>query len=164
MLQQMESFLAYFEGIRRRTSRYVQTLPPEHVDWSPRAGEFSAGDIVRHLAAAEQMYTGVVVAGIWRYPGHERSAYPTLAAALSHLESSHAEATAALRAAGDGVLHERRPTLDGPDVSAWRLLMAMVEHEVHHRSQLASYLLLLDVSPPQIYGMGVEDVIARATG
>jgi uncharacterized damage-inducible protein DinB len=42
--------------------------------------------------------------------------------------------------------------------------MAMIEHEIHHRSQLAVYLSLLGVEPPQIYGLGVEDVIALATG
>lgn len=42
--------------------------------------------------------------------------------------------------------------------------MALVEHEVHHRSQLAVYLTLLGVEPPQVYGLGIEDVIARATG
>jgi uncharacterized damage-inducible protein DinB len=42
--------------------------------------------------------------------------------------------------------------------------MAMVEHEIHHRSQIAMYLSLMGVPPPHIYGLGVEDVIALATG
>jgi uncharacterized damage-inducible protein DinB len=49
-------------------------------------------------------------------------------------------------------------------VKAWRLLMAMVEHEIHHRSQLADYLTIMGVDPPQIYGMGVEEVITLAVG
>ena len=36
--------------------------------------------------------------------------------------------------------------------------MAMCEHEVHHRSQLASYLTLMGVDAPDIFGLGVEDV------
>jgi len=43
-------------------------------------------------------------------------------------------------------------------VHTWRLLLAMVEHEVHHRSQLASYLTLMGVEAPDIFGLGVEDV------
>ena len=69
-----------------------------------------------------------------------------------------------VRAYPDSELFTARPTLNGPLVKAWRLLMAMVEHEIHHRSQLAMYLMLLGVQPPHIYGLGVEDVIARATG
>jgi uncharacterized damage-inducible protein DinB len=40
--------------------------------------------------------------------------------------------------------------------------MAMCEHEVHHRSQLASYLTLMGTDAPDIFGLGVEDV-ARLT-
>jgi uncharacterized damage-inducible protein DinB len=43
----------------------------------------------------------------------------------------------------------------------------MTEHEVHHRSQLASYLTWMGVEPPDIFGLGVEDVerlTAQAAG
>ncbi len=80
------------------------------------------------------------------------------------LRADHAAAMAHLRAMDDAALAEPRPTLDGPPARAWRLLMAMVEHEIHHCSQLAVYLALMGLDPPQIYGLGVEDVIARATG
>jgi len=49
-------------------------------------------------------------------------------------------------------------------VKAWRFLMAMVEHEVHHRSQLDCYLSLAGVEPPQIYGWRMEDVMAKVGG
>jgi uncharacterized damage-inducible protein DinB len=68
-----------------------------------------------------------------------------------------------LRTLSDADLYAARPTLNGPPARAWRLLMALVEHEIHHRSQLALYLTLMGVAPPQIYGLGVEDVIALAT-
>jgi uncharacterized damage-inducible protein DinB len=39
----------------------------------------------------------------------------------------------------------------------------MVEHEVHHRSQLAAYLTQMGVEPPQIYGLTIEDIVALTT-
>ena len=36
--------------------------------------------------------------------------------------------------------------------------MSVIEHEVHHRSQLASYLEIMGVEPPQIFGLQVNDV------
>ena len=128
LISSVAAFIAYFESIRRRTLQFVAQVPPERMDWAPRAGEFTCGDIVRHLAAG------------------------------------HAAALDRLRTLPDAALAEHRPSLDGPPIRAWRLLMAMVEHEIHHRSQLAMYLMLLGVQPPHIYGLGVEDVIARATG
>ncbi len=53
--------------------------------------------------------------------------------------------------------------LEGPPVKAWRILLAMAEHEVHHRSQLAVYLALMGVEPPQIYGLKIEDIIELTT-
>jgi len=64
----------------------------------------------------------------------------------------------------DAVLASPRRDLDGGTVKAWRFLMAMVEHEVHHRSQLDSYLSLVGVEPPQIYGWRMEDVVAKVAG
>ena len=80
------------------------------------------------------------------------------------LPATHREAMEKLGTLGDSALFETRPSLRGTEVKTWRLLMAMVEHEVHHRSQLAMYLTLNRIKPPHIYGLGVEDVIALATG
>ena len=98
----------------------------------PRPGEYSCGDIVRHVAAAEAMFVGAVVDGHWRHAGHIRAV----------------------------ALQQTRPSLEpgARPVHTWRLLLAMVEHEVHHRSQLASYLTLMGVEAPDIFGLGVEDV------
>jgi len=60
----------------------------------------------------------------------------------------------------DARLHEKVEDLEGGRVSVWRFLMAMVEHEVHHRSQLDSWLALAGTEPPQIYGYRMEDVVA----
>jgi uncharacterized damage-inducible protein DinB len=164
MIQSTSAFIHYFDGIRRRTLTFARIIPAGQLDWSPAAGEFTCADIVRHLTAAESLFVGAVVEGRWHYRGHNRSPDDTLDSLLAGLEAGHVAAMALLGTLPDTALPEARPTLDGPPVKAWRLLMAMVEHEVHHRSQLAVYLALLGVTPPHIYGLGVEDVIARATG
>jgi uncharacterized damage-inducible protein DinB len=164
MIAHVASFVDYFAGIRRRTLTFVRTIPAERLSWSPRAGEFTCGELVRHVAAAEQMFVGAVVEGRWRYPGHTHDPARPLDALIAELEVGHAAALERLRALDDDELTQPRPTLDGPPAKAWRLLMALVEHEIHHRSQLALYLALMGVEPPQIYGLGVEDVIALATG
>lgn len=166
MIENIPAFIQYFESIRRRTLNYVRVIPPEQIDWALKAGEFSCGDMVRHLAGTELMYVGVVCKGVWQYPGHDRALAETLDEAIAYLEQCHHTAMQQLGGLSDSVLLEPRPALvkDSPQVKAWRWLMAMVEHEVHHRSQLATYLTLMGVEPPQIYGLGVEDVIALATG
>lgn len=162
MIRTVDSFIHYFGSIRRRTLMYVRTIPTDRSNWSPKPGEFTCGEIVRHLAAAEIMFIGAVVEGKWQYR-HPDDAEARLDTAIACLEESHTLAMSSLRHLSDAELDHMRPTLNGPPVRAWRLLMAMIEHEVHHRSQLAVYLTLMGVEPPQIYGLGIEDVIALAT-
>ena len=160
MIATVAGFTEYFEGVRRRTRHFFEAIPAERVDWAPQAGEYTCGDIVRHLAACEVMFVGAVVDGAWHYPGHDRATAPTLETALAHLDACHAQAAARLQTLADGALGETRPPLEpgARPVRAWRLLLAMTEHEVHHRSQLASYLTWMGLEAPDIFGLGVEDV------
>lgn len=165
MIQDVARFIAYFESIRRRTMTYIRTIPEDHLDWAPKAAEFTCSDLVGHIAAAEQMYVGVVMEGHWHYPGHTRVPHTTLKTLIAEIEDRHTQAMQRLQQLPDSALMQTRPTLvEGSSIKVWRWLMAMVEHEIHHRSQLAVYLTLMGVTPPHIYGMGVEEVIARATG
>jgi uncharacterized damage-inducible protein DinB len=164
MLESVSSFTQYYESIRRRTLNFIQAVPADKIEWSPAPGEFSFGGLIRHLAAAELMFVGAAVHGRWKYAGHVAQDRQELGDLIALLAGNHREAMAVLGNLGDAELTQHRPSLDGPPVRVWRFLMAMVEHEIHHRSQLAMYLTLNQIKPPHIYGVGVEDVIARATG
>jgi len=164
MLQSVRRFIDYFDGIRRRTLLFIDAIPADKVDWSPGDGEFSFGDLIRHLAATEEMFVGALVNGTWNYAGHDVQGEQGLELAVSSLNSTHQEAMARLGTLEDSALNEGRRSLSGREVKTWRLLMAMAEHEIHHRSQIAMYLTLIGIKPPHIYGLGVEDVIALATG
>lgn len=164
MLNNIGEFAEYYANVRRRTMKYVRSIPPNQLEWSPDAGEYACRDIVRHIEAAEKMYMTLLTTSRWRYPGHAGAEQLTLPDLIAQMESRHADALATLRACSNPVLYEMRPSFvdDAPSVKVWRWLMAMVEHEVHHRSQLATYLHLLGIAPPQIFGVTVEDLIARA--
>jgi uncharacterized damage-inducible protein DinB len=93
--------------------------------------------------------------------GHERERGASLEQALAYLDACHATAGGLLAAADDDMLTAVVPPLEpgARPIKAWRLLMAMTEHEVHHRSQLASYLTWMGVEAPDVFGLGVEDVM-----
>ena len=162
MIQSTDGFIKYFESVRRRTLNYIRVLPTDRLDWSPRAGEFTCGDILRHILVAEKMFVRVAMDGRWEYEGHEATQEQSLDELVALLATSHAESIEKLKQFADQDLSALRP---GPKegaqpVKAWRWLMAMTEHEIHHRSQLAMYLSLMGVQPPHIFGLGVEDLIA----
>ncbi len=164
MIHSIKDLIVYFDSVRKRTLRYARVVPIDQIDWSPQQGEFSCADILRHIASAEKMFVGVATEGRWHYAGHEGN-QSSLDELIVHLEQTHHEAMNALRSLPDSELNQFRPAFEGDtQVRVWRWLMAMIEHEIHHRSQLAMYLLLLKITPPHLYGVGVEDLIARATG
>jgi uncharacterized damage-inducible protein DinB len=162
----VREFSEYFDGVRRRTVGFFRMIPPEQIDWAPKPGEYTCGDIIRHVAVSESMFAGVVAEGVWRYDGHERARGASREQALALLDARHALARRALSTTVDAALAESRPALEpgGRPIRGWRVLMAMCEHEVHHRSQLASYLTLMGVDAPDIFGLGVEDVARLAVG
>jgi uncharacterized damage-inducible protein DinB len=156
-------FVRYFAGIRRRTWVAADRVTPDLVDWAPKPGEFTCGEIIQHLAGAERFFVTKVVEDRWTSdlePGGRLG--PAEVRAL--LRSVHDAEMARLRALPDERLGVSLADLDGGTVKAWRFLMAMVEHEVHHRSQLDSYLTLAGAEAPQLYGYRVEDVVRRVAG
>ena len=162
MIQAITDFIKYFGSIRRRTLNYIRVIPPNQLNWSPKKEEFTCADIIRHIIEAEKMFVRVAMEGRWKYEGHEAGSGQSLDTLIAQLEATHVEAMSKLDEFPDQDLNEPRygPTGEGRPIKAWRWLMAMAEHEIHHRSQLAVYLSLMGVQPPHIFGLGVEDLIA----
>lgn len=163
MINDVESFIAYFNGIRRRTLTFAQAIPSDQINWSPEKDAFTFGDILRHLAAVEKITVSAVVDERWQaYPGHSSDVAQDPNEIIGYLEATHDAAMQMLRTMPDSELQSPRTALTGQTLRAWRLLMSIIEHEIHHRSQLASYLTMLGIRPPQIFGLGVEDVAAMS--
>ena len=162
MIQSTVDFIKYFESIHRRTMNNIHVVPADRLSWSPKEGEFTCADIIRHIMAAEKMFVRVATEGRWKYEGHESEQEQSHDELIALLETVHNETMNKLGLFPDQELNEPRfgPKAEGRPLKAWRWLMAMTEHEIHHRSQLAVYLSLIAVQPPHIFGLGLEDLIA----
>jgi uncharacterized damage-inducible protein DinB len=156
-------FLPYFENIRARTIRVASLLPPDKIDWTHRAGAFTLGDLVRHVAATERwMFAENARGRPSRYPGHGRELANGLDAVLAYLARMHEESMLIFRGLTPAQLREPVTTPAGAPLVAWKWLRAMVEHEVHHRGQLYLMLGMLGVVTPPIYGLTSEQVRERS--
>lgn len=162
MIQSPTDFIKYFESIRRRTMNYIRAVPADRLGWSPKKGEFTCAEIIRHISETEMMFVRVAAEGKWKYEGHEAEMEQSLGELVALLEVTHVESMDRLKQMTGQDLNEPRsgPEGEGHPIPAWRWLMVMAEHEIHHRSQLATYLTLMGVQPPHIFGLGVEDLIA----
>ena len=159
----VEPFLDYYARIRERTRRVVVLIPPDRLEWAPREGAWSFGDLVRHLGAIERwMFAENVHGRPSRYPGHGRELADGHAVVLSYFDRMHDEAMDAFRALTPEALHARCTTPGGASMPAWKWLRAMVEHEIHHRGQLYLMLGMIGVVTPPLYGLTSEEVKARS--
>jgi len=153
-IRDINSFLDYFETIRERTLRAVRAVPPEKLEWRHSPGVFSTGDLARHIAVTAR-YTFVenVLGRPSRYPGCGTDLADGMPAVLAFMHHMHAETVDQLRMLTPEALKGKGVGPQGHPITAWKLLRAMVEHEVHHRGEIYVYLALLGVARPPLYGL-----------
>jgi uncharacterized damage-inducible protein DinB len=153
-IRNIESFLAYFETIRERTLRVLRAVPPEKLEWRHEDDVFSCGDLARHVAAVERYTFAENVLG---RPSRYRGCGPELADGhenvMAFMERMHRETVEMLKNLTPEELAGKGVSPQGVPVTAWKLLRAMVEHEVHHRGEMYVYLALLGVPRPPLYGV-----------
>ena len=61
-------------------------------------------------------------------------------------------------------LQRKCESADGSPMTTWKLLRAMVEHEIHHRGELYAALGALGVRVPPLYGLSSEQLRTIAAG
>ena len=163
-IHSIEPFLDYYRRIRKRTLRVIRAIPPERIEWTYREGKWTLGDLIRHLGALErQMFAETVQGRPSRYAGCGRELADGYDAVLAFLDRTHTETLEILAGLSDDDLQGKCTTPDGAEITVWKWLRAMVEHEIHHRGQIYLYLAFLDVSTPPLYGLTAEEVQARST-
>ena len=158
-IQTIQPFLRYFRNVRERTMRVVRCIPEDKLDWSYRPGKFSFGDLMRHLATVERyMFAENVQGKPSRYPGHGRELADGPENVLAFFNHLHQESVAIFSRLSAEDLQKKCVTPGGTSITVWKWLRAMVEHEIHHRSQIYTYLGMLGIQTPPIYGLTSEEV------
>jgi len=162
-IRSVTQFLDYWDGLRGRTRRVVTCIPPERIEWTHRAGAFTLGDLVRHLAAIERyMYAETVAGRPSRYAGCGRELADGYDAVLGYLDRLDGESKAIIATLTDADLERKCQTPAGIAITTWKWLRAMCEHEAHHRGQIYLMLNMLGVRTPPLYGLTSEEVRERS--
>ena len=169
MVSDITSYLRFFDSVRRRTERDVAALPPEAAAWRPPPGAggeagWSIGDIVAHIGSTRLYFASAYRGEGWiaTAPEMERADQRTW---LPWLQASAERFVALLRETPDEWLARRIEMIDSPgSLSGWRVLMMMLEHEIHHRSQVDTYAGLQGWPVPDIFERSAETIAALQPG
>lgn len=108
------------------------------------------------------MYAETVAGRPSRYAGCGRELANGYDAVVEYFERLHAESVAIFSQLSDQDLASKCRTPADADITTWKWLRAMCEHEAHHRGQLYLMLNLLEVPTPPLYGLTSEEVRARS--
>jgi len=149
------------EEVRRRTRLVLEKVTPDQLDWMPAPQALTIRQMMRHMRLSEEGNLQVVRAGNWEYSVRRRSA--PLVAQIGGSESWEAELTAFEQAHQGWLTFLRSLPADGlsqvftnpntqQHVSAFELVLGRIEHEVHHRAQISTYLRMLGEQWPSPYG------------
>src|SRR4051812_36912738 len=156
-------FLEYWDSVRARTRRVVDCIPRDRLEWTPRPGSFTLGDLVRHLATIERyMYAETVAGRPSSYAGCGRELADGYDAVLAFFDRLNQESREIIGGLSDANLAAKCETPAGVRITTWKWLRAMCEHEVHHRGQIYLMLNLLEIPTPPLFGLTSEEVRARS--
>ncbi|MEP2667652.1 MAG: DinB family protein [Cyclobacteriaceae bacterium] len=162
-MNNFSDFLDYYEKVRARTMKIVKCIPPDQMEWKLQEGKFSLGDIVRHLGAIERyMYAENVQGKPSKYKGCGVDMAEGYDVVLNFFETTHRESMEIFRSLSDEQVHGKCETPGGAKITVWKWLRLMAEHEIHHRGQLYTYLGVLGIKTPPIYGLTSEEVADRS--
>jgi len=162
-IQTIRQFLHYFNNVRERTMRVARCIPPDKLDWSYAPGKFTLGDLLRHLAVIERdMYAENMQGKPSRYTSHSKELADGYENVLVFMERLHEESMDIFSKLTDADLQTKCKTPAGADITKWKWLRLMTEHEIHHRGQIYLYLSMLGVPAPPLYGLTSEEVRARS--
>jgi uncharacterized damage-inducible protein DinB len=163
-IRTIQPFLQYFGKVRERTLRVARCIPPDKLDWTYAPGKFTFGDLLRHLAVAERyMWAENVQGKPSRYTTHGKELADGMENILAFMDRLHAESMELFGRLTAEDLQRKCKTPGGTDITIWKWLRAMAEHEAHHRGQIYLYLSILGVPTPPIFGLTSEEVRARSS-
>ena len=156
------AFLNFFRSIHRRTLGDIEALPAPAENWEPSPGEgekaWGISQIVYHICESRIYFASAYTGKGWRYdwvpPSTEKQS-----GWIPALEASAVEFQKQISGTPRKWLDRKIKMIDtGGTLSGWRILMMLLEHEVHHRSQIDTYAGLEGWDVPQIYDRTREQI------
>ena len=158
----VDEFVHYYGRLRERTLRVTSCIPPEKIEWSYAEGKFTFGGILRHIAAIERyMWAEVVHLRPNRYRGCGIEMANGYDKVLDFLNELHGESLDLFSQLSESDMQRKCVTPKGASITTWKWLRALCEHEIHHRGQIYTYLGILGISTPPLYGLTSEEVAER---
>ncbi len=148
-LERLTAF--WFDEVKPPLIKALDLTPDDKLDWAPAENMITLGNIFMHISEASAWWIDTVIDRhkfIDRTPGPSLP-IPQITAMLDahweRLEDFFARSPEILEAKYDLRRFKRDREVDG-----YWIFMHLLEHDIHHRSQINHYLRILGIKPPRI--------------
>ena len=159
----VNSILAEIEQEAEITKRLLEIVPDDKLTWRPHAKAKSLGELAMHIAGLQGAVAALGQNDIAERPADLGSDPEAVSrdGILKAFAESQAQAKAIVGGTPEEALFTEWTLVSGgnkivsmPRIAFWRSIL--LNHNYHHRGQLATYLRQLDVPLPSIYGPSAD--------
>ena len=144
----------------RATTRVLERVPADRLDWTPHPKSMSIGKLAWHIATVPQRVEQMLRAGVFDVatarPADAQTSF------LDAYRDNLAGVRAYLAPLTDEELKEpftmkrgEQVIMQIPKVAVIRNIL--MNHSYHHRGQMTVYLRMLDVPVPAVYGTSADE-------
>ncbi|MCY3567091.1 MAG: hypothetical protein OXH38_00575 [Chloroflexi bacterium] len=170
MFTDIDVFLRFFRSVNRRAVRDVNALPPEADGWTPIGAEgatlvgegaWSINKLIGHMCGSRLYFASAYRREGWVSPDPPDVSRPELWGPA--LDASYEEFSRLVAEVGNEGLTRDIEMIDTPGatLTGWRVLMMMMEHDIHHRSQIDTYAGMNGWDPPDIFFRSAETIATK---
>jgi len=146
----------------RTTKSVLEAVPGDKTEYRPDPASRSALELARHIAAADNRFVETVINGVFdTNPAMIPESVKTPAEIAAWYEERYArnfEALTKVPAEQLTKIVDFRGMFQWPAVN---FLLFGLNHTIHHRGQLCSYLRCMDSKVPAIYGESFDSAQAK---
>ena len=155
----INAFVDYYEKLRERTNKLVKIIPHDRLDFAYMRGKFTIGDQLRLIAGIERYMFAETVAGRKSvYHGCDKKLVDGYENIVAYFNELHRQSMRIFSNLTEEDLKRKCITPEGTEITIWKWLRAMTEHEIHHRGQLYIYLNMLGVTTTPLICLTAEQV------
>jgi uncharacterized damage-inducible protein DinB len=158
-----EVYLPQIHNEHKTTRRVIEAIPHDKGDYKPDPKAKSAMELAKHLAASEIFFMMGAANGVFnREDANIPDSVQTPAQLSRWYEENFAKAASRLSATkADDLLKVINFAIFSFPAITYPALM--INHSVHHRGQLSTYLRPMGSKVPRIYGGSADEPIEATT-
>jgi uncharacterized damage-inducible protein DinB len=155
-------FLGSLKTESRTTKKVLEAVPVDKMSYQPDACAKTANELLRHIAAADNMFLATVINGAFNpgavaIPENVKSSQE-VASWYEQTYARHFDALTKLTGEQLVKIVDFRGMLQQPAVL---FLQFGLVHTIHHRGQLSTYLRPMGSKVPAIYGESYDSALAK---